>query len=99
MATDARHRALAERGDPPVRTLPPEAARLLTSLAACAIGRSPRAVHDVAWDLTTWLLRSYPTVGFDRAAVLFGAATHDIAACPAGLPVPRAAQPGLNSSA
>ncbi|MEV4601863.1 HD domain-containing protein [Amycolatopsis sp. NPDC049253] len=35
-------------------------------------------MHDVAWDLTAWLLRSYPTVEFDRAAVLFGAATHDI---------------------
>ncbi|MEV0068561.1 hypothetical protein [Amycolatopsis sp. NPDC050768] len=79
MATDALHRALTEPGDPPLRVLPPEAARLLTSLAAPArLAAHLRAVHDVAWDLTAWLLRSYPTVAFDRPAVLFGAATHDI---------------------
>ncbi|MFF4591723.1 HD domain-containing protein [Amycolatopsis sp. NPDC001319] len=79
MASDALHRALTEPGDPPVRALPPEAARLLTSLAAPGrLAAHLRAVHDVASDLTAWLLRSYPVVGFDRAAVLFGAATHDI---------------------
>ncbi|MFD3596000.1 HD domain-containing protein [Nocardia sp. NPDC058640] len=37
-----------------------------------------RAVHDVAWQLADWMELRYPAVTFDRALVLFGAATHDI---------------------
>jgi hypothetical protein len=37
-----------------------------------------RAVHDVAWELADWLDQAYPAIAFDREAVLFGAATHDI---------------------
>jgi HD superfamily phosphodiesterase len=32
----------------------------------------------VAWQLADWVERHYPTAGFDRDAVLFGAAVHDI---------------------
>jgi hypothetical protein len=37
-----------------------------------------RAVHDVACQIADWLTRQYPDLRFDRDAVLFGAATHDI---------------------
>ncbi|WP_313888368.1 HD domain-containing protein [Lentzea alba] len=37
-----------------------------------------RVVHDVACQLTDWVTRHHPAAAFDRAAVLFGAATHDI---------------------
>jgi hypothetical protein len=37
-----------------------------------------RAVHDVAFHLADWAERRYPSLSFDRQAVLFGAATHDI---------------------
>lgn len=42
------------------------------------LGAHLRAVHDVAWELTDWLTSAYPGLAFDRSAVLFGAATHDI---------------------
>ncbi|MFE2886580.1 HD domain-containing protein [Streptomyces sp. NPDC059272] len=37
-----------------------------------------RAVHDVAHQLVAWLGQHCPAVAFDREAVLFGAATHDV---------------------
>lgn len=37
-----------------------------------------RAVHDVASQLIAWVEPQYPALVFDREAVLFGAATHDI---------------------
>lgn len=37
-----------------------------------------RLVHDVAHELTAWLEQRHPRLPFDRAAALFGAATHDI---------------------
>ncbi|MFD7032181.1 HD domain-containing protein [Streptomyces sp. NPDC059917] len=37
-----------------------------------------RIVHDVAHQLVDWMARSRPSVVFDREAVLFGAATHDV---------------------
>jgi hypothetical protein len=37
-----------------------------------------RLVHDVAWQLTEQLNASLPALVFDRDAVLYGAATHDI---------------------
>lgn len=73
-----RH-ALDHAGDPPLRPLPGEVAELLVALDAPArLGAHLRAVHDVADRLTEWLAARYPVLAFDRAAVLFGAATHDI---------------------
>ncbi|WP_436536786.1 HD domain-containing protein [Actinoplanes sp. HUAS TT8] len=64
---------------PRMRLLPPQAVDLLVALQAPPrLGAHLRAVHDVAWQLTGWLTSTYPGLGFDRAAVLFGAATHDI---------------------
>lgn len=37
-----------------------------------------RLVHDVAWQVTGRLAADHPELVFDREAVLFGAATHDI---------------------
>jgi hypothetical protein len=37
-----------------------------------------RAVHDVACQLADWAGQRRPPLAFDRDAVLFGAATHDI---------------------
>ncbi|WP_246477312.1 HD domain-containing protein [Actinokineospora xionganensis] len=42
------------------------------------LGAHLRAVHDVAAQLVDWVARHHPTIEFDREAVLFGAATHDI---------------------
>ncbi|HEX5200232.1 MAG TPA: HD domain-containing protein [Actinoplanes sp.] len=65
--------------DPAVRPLPSPAADLLRGLdAPPRLAAHLRAVHDVAVDLTDWLAAHYPAVPFDRNAVLFGAATHDI---------------------
>jgi HD domain len=65
--------------DPPLLPLPDRVAELLSEL------RSPprlaahlRAVHDVAHQLVDSVGQSYPAVSFDREAVLFGAATHDV---------------------
>jgi hypothetical protein len=72
-------RAIGGPSVPPLRLLPPSAADLLVSLQAPPrLGAHLRAVHDVAWQLTGWLAGTYPRLVFDRAAVLFGAATHDI---------------------
>ncbi|BCY10388.1 hypothetical protein [Actinoplanes sp. L3-i22] len=71
-------RAIGGPAVPDLRLLPPPAADLLVGLQAPPrLGAHLRAVHDVAWRLTGWLAGSYPQLGFDRAAVLFGAATHD----------------------
>jgi putative nucleotidyltransferase with HDIG domain len=49
-----------------------------------SLGASPRLsahlriVHDVAHQLVDWMTERYPELPFDREAVLFGAATHDI---------------------
>ena len=65
--------------DPAVRPLPPTAADLLRGMdAPPRLAAHLRAVHDVAVDLTDWLAATCPAVAFDRNAVLFGAATHDI---------------------
>ncbi|WP_226900675.1 phosphohydrolase [Nonomuraea phyllanthi] len=37
-----------------------------------------RAVHDVAHELVEWVEGRYLALSFDREAVLFGAATHDV---------------------
>jgi len=68
----------------PLRELPVEAARLLDVLhAPPRLAAHLRLVHDVAAALTVALERRYPDLAFDRVAVLFGAATHDITSQPA----------------
>jgi len=72
-------RALEDPGDPPVAPLPPACADLLVELAAPPrLAAHLRLVHDVAAQLSAWLAGQHPAVAFDRDAVLFGAATHDI---------------------
>ncbi|GGS92922.1 MULTISPECIES: HD domain-containing protein [Streptomyces] len=71
--------ALTTSVDPPLRPLPAPVPDLLTTLgAAPRLAAHLRAVHDVAYALTTWITTAYPTLPLDREAVLFGAATHDI---------------------
>ncbi|MFD9339096.1 HD domain-containing protein [Streptomyces sp. NPDC060028] len=77
--SDALSRALDTPGDPPVRPLPPEVAELLRALAAPPrLAAHLRLVHDVACELADWLSGYCPGLSFDREAVLFGAATHDV---------------------
>ncbi|MCC9704309.1 HD domain-containing protein [Streptomyces sp. MNU76] len=65
--------------DPPLRPLPERAVTLLRSLGAPPrLTAHLRLVHDVAHELTAWLEQRHPRLPFDRAAALFGAATHDI---------------------
>ncbi|WP_418960729.1 HD domain-containing protein [Streptomyces tritici] len=62
-----------------MRPLPDEAAVLLRALdAPPRLVAHLRAVHDVAAQLVEWLESECPALSFDREAVLFGAATHDI---------------------
>jgi hypothetical protein len=78
MPLTLRH-SLREPGDPPMRELPAQVADLLLAMnAPPRLAAHLRAVHDVAAQLTDWLAVHYPTLVIDRAAVLFGAATHDI---------------------
>lgn len=65
--------------DPPLRPLPERAVALLRSLGAPPrLAAHLRLVHDVAYEPADWVEGRYPRLPFDRAAVLFGAATHDI---------------------
>ncbi|MEV4317769.1 HD domain-containing protein [Actinocrispum sp. NPDC049592] len=59
------------------RELPEQAKELLHDASPRLVAHL-RAVHDVAWQIADWVGRVYPAAGFDREAVLFGAATHDI---------------------
>ncbi|MFI2433389.1 HD domain-containing protein [Streptomyces sp. NPDC018693] len=71
--------ALEETTDPPLRPLPHDVADLLGELAAPPrLVAHLRAVHDVAAQLVDWVVRRCPELEVDRAAVLYGAATHDI---------------------
>ncbi|MGW0581299.1 HD domain-containing protein [Streptomyces sp. NPDC002920] len=71
--------ALAETSDPPLLPLPADVAALLAEVGAPPrLVAHLRAVHDVAAQLLEWLGRHCPGLTVDRAAVLFGAATHDI---------------------
>jgi hypothetical protein len=73
------HRALTDPGDPVLRPLPSRARELLEELSAPPrLAAHLRAVHDVAWQLADWVESHYPGLRFDRPAVLFGAAIHDI---------------------
>lgn len=66
-----------------LRPLPPEAEKLCRLLSA-----PPRLithltlVHDAACDLVVGVQQKFPTLAFDRVAVLFGAATHDLGSRP-----------------
>lgn len=72
-------KALHDAGEPPVLLLPPEVADLLVELVAPPrLAAHLRAVHDVAHQLVDLFAERHPALVFDRAAVLFGAATHDI---------------------
>jgi hypothetical protein len=71
--------ALTDSGEPPIRKLPPSVAQLLVAFDdPPRLAAHLRAVHDVAHQLTAWLGGHHPALRFDRDAVLFGAATHDI---------------------
>jgi hypothetical protein len=80
MILPALRSALTDQSDVlPLRELPVEAARLLEILhAPPRLAAHLRLVHDVAATLTGQLERRNPDLPFDRAAVLFGAATHDM---------------------
>jgi hypothetical protein len=79
VTTAALRRALTDPGDPPLRPLPDQVNDLLESLQAPPrLAAHLRAVHDVADRLTEALAAQFPGLDFDRTAVLFGAATHDI---------------------
>ncbi|WP_395292445.1 HD domain-containing protein [Kitasatospora hibisci] len=70
---------LDDAHEPPLRPLPPAVAELLQRLdAPPRLVAHLRAVHDVARQLVDWLEPQYPELPFDRDAVLYGAATHDI---------------------
>ncbi|WP_405526921.1 HD domain-containing protein [Streptomyces avidinii] len=77
--SSALSRALHAPAEPPLRPLPPAVVDLLGSLdAPPRLAAHLRAVHDVAVQLVEWMEHRYPEIAVDRAAVLFGAATHDI---------------------
>jgi hypothetical protein len=70
-------RALTEADG--LRPLPDTATRLLLALdAPPRLAAHLRAVHQAAWELTEGLMSVFPEFEFDREAVLFGAAIHDI---------------------
>lgn len=78
-APDHLRNALFDPGQPRLRPLPDEVTQLLQDLdAPPRLAAHLRAVHDVACQIADWLTRQYPALYFDREAVLFGAATHDI---------------------
>ncbi|MFC9967845.1 HD domain-containing protein [Nocardia ignorata] len=65
--------------DPGLRPLPTRVEDLLRNLAAPPrLAAHLRAVHHVACELVDWVDSHYRGLLFDRDAVLFGAATHDI---------------------
>ncbi|MFD4917858.1 HD domain-containing protein [Streptomyces virginiae] len=65
--------------DPPLLPLPGRVAELLSELGSPPrLAAHLRAVHDVAHQLVDRVEQHSPAVVFDREAVLFGAATHDV---------------------
>ena len=71
--------ALHDTAQPPLRPLPDTVAQLLRDLdAPPRLAAHLRAVHDVAYQIADWMATQHPAVRFDRHAMLFGAATHDI---------------------
>lgn len=78
-ATTLLHAALHGPGSPVLRLLPGRAASLLEELQAPPrLAAQVRLVHDVAWRLADWTDARHPVLDYDREAMLFGAATHDI---------------------
>jgi hypothetical protein len=72
-------RALRDASTPPLRLLPQPAADLLEQLQSPPrLAAHLRIVHDVACQIADWAERRYPALSYDRDAMLFGAATHDI---------------------
>ncbi|MDI2130009.1 HD domain-containing protein [Yinghuangia seranimata] len=79
MASEALRRALVDTCDPDPRPLPDRVVDLLCQVdAPPRLAAHLRLVHDVAFRIVGWVEREYPALEFDRDAVLFGAATHDI---------------------
>jgi hypothetical protein len=79
---------------PPLRLLPEDAGSLLEDLRVPPrLAAHLRLVHDVACRLADWADARHPALGYDRDAMLFGAATHDIgkAAFPAEITGPGSA--------
>lgn len=72
-------RALYGTVSPDLRPLPEPVAELLRSLdCPPRLAAHLRAVHDVARQVVGWVEQHCPAVEFDREAVLFGAAAHDV---------------------
>lgn len=72
-------RAMSGTVEPSLLPLPDRVAALLSELGSPPrLAAHLRAVHHVAHQLVDWVEHRYPAVIFDREAVLFGAATHDI---------------------
>ncbi|WP_221360882.1 HD domain-containing protein [Streptomyces beigongshangae] len=72
-------RAMSGTVDPALLPLPDRVAELMSELECPPrLAAHLRAVHDVAHQLVDWIERHCPALYFDREAVLFGAATHDI---------------------
>ncbi|MFD4738198.1 HD domain-containing protein [Streptomyces virginiae] len=72
-------RAMNGTLDPPLLPLPARVAALLSELGSPPrLAAHLRAVHDVAHQLVDRVEQHSPAVVFDREAVLFGAATHDV---------------------
>lgn len=62
-----------------LRPLPTQVEKLCRILNAPArLVAHLKLVHDAACDLVAGLQQKFPTLAFDRDAVLFGAATHDL---------------------
>ncbi|GAA2087221.1 HD domain-containing protein [Actinomadura alba] len=79
MVSAALNHVMTDPSEPPLRPLPPRVCALLETLAAAPrLAAHLRAVYDTACELTLALERHYPALSYDREAVLFGAATHDI---------------------
>lgn len=79
MTSPALERALSDPGEPALRPLPDRAQVLLRDLEVPPrLAAHLRLVHDVASRLLDRLARDHPDATVDRAAVLFGAAVHDI---------------------
>lgn len=77
MTSSPAHQAMTE--DVALRRLPTTVETLLQALhAPPRLIAHLRAVHDVACQLADWVELHHPAAAFDRDAVLFGAATHDV---------------------
>ncbi|MEU9102444.1 phosphohydrolase [Streptomyces sp. NPDC048361] len=79
MTNSPLSRAMSGTVEPSLLPLPARVADLLSELESPPrLAAHLRAVHDVAHQLVEWVEQHYPAVAFDRDAVLFGAATHDV---------------------